>query len=149
MSLDRTNEIVGLSITICTLLGLIFAWLRWLRPRYRNARNKAVAISDALIGREAITDTITGRELAPALPGIGQRMETVERAVAHIADLLTTQHDQDQRLAALETRVDTLEAQAVERVAAKAEAVAAWQAVAAVAGQPESPAEPPLPGPGH
>ncbi len=135
MSLDRTNEIVGLCIGICTLAGLIFAWLRWVRPRIRSTRRKATAISDALIGREAITDSITGRELAPALPGIGQRMETVEKAVTHIADLLSSQRHQDERIESLETRVDTLEGQVIERVAAKAEAVAAWKAVAAVASQ--------------
>ena len=144
MDLDRTNEIVGLALGLLALMGAVAGWLKVIRPRYRAARRKAIAISDALIGREAITDTITGRELAPALPGIGARMETVEKAVTHVADLLTTQRDQDREIETLKERVteahkriDNLEAQTIERVATKAESVAAWKAVAAVANQPD------------
>lgn len=130
------------AIGLLTLLGMLLGWLRWVRPRIRAVRGKFVAASDALVGRDAITDSITGREIAPALPGIGQRMETVERAVAGIADLLLGQHAQDARIDALEVRVDghdsrlhQLEDQTIERVATRAESAQAWRAIAAVAQQ--------------
>lgn len=140
MSLDRSNEIVGLAVGVLTLMGLMLGYVKVVRPRWRKFRDRAIGGLDALVGREAVHDSITGKEIAPALPGIGTRMETVEQAIEHIADLLTTQRTQDQQIAELREdlgqlthRVKTLEDGAIERVAGKAESISAWRAVEAVA----------------
>lgn len=140
MDLSRTNEIVGAAIGLATLLGLVFSWIRWVRPRLQRARAEAVAVRDSLVGREAIVDTITGRVISPALPGLGVRMEAVEHAqvetkqvLEHIATLIEGQQDQDRRIEDHEDRIKALEDQTVERVVTKVESAAAWRAVEAVA----------------
>ncbi len=146
--LDRSFEIAGGVLALCTLIGVVFGYLRVIRPRWRNARARVAGALDALVGRDAIVDSITDRVLAPALPGIGVRMETVERAVAHIAQLLDSQQSQDVEIAEIRAelllladRVRQLEEGAIERVATKAESISAFRAIEAVAKSTE-PAEP-------
>lgn len=143
MDLDQTQTLIAVAGSVVGLVAAIGgAWLRWGRPRARSFKRQAVAGRDAIIGRDAIVDTITGRELAPALPGIGARMASVEGAqvemldaVKHIATLLESQQAQDRRIDAHEARLQALEKGYVERVVTKAESTAAWQAVTAVAEQ--------------
>lgn len=142
MGLDRTNDIVGLVLGLLALLGALLGYLRWVRPRIRRGLGVWVQIRDSLIGREEQHDSITGRKTADALPGIGVRMDNVERgqvqtqkALEHIATLIESQQQQDQRLDTVERRVDALEQAAIERVAAKAENVAMWRGVEAIAKQ--------------
>jgi hypothetical protein len=99
---------------------------------------------DALVGREAVKDSITGRELSPALPGIGQRMANVETAIVaiaqqqqEIADLKVTVAVHDREIGKLADGQARLEAAAVERVVSKAESAAAWRAMEAVAHDPD------------
>jgi hypothetical protein len=142
LDLDRTNAIIGVVTGLLALAGLAAGYVKVARPRWLRLRSRAVGALDALVGRDAVHDSITGREIAPALPGIGTRMETVERAVAHIAELLDSQRSQDQEIAnlradfgRLDARVSALEGGAIERVATKAESVAAFRAIEAVAKQ--------------
>lgn len=142
MDLTRTQDIVGLAIGVATLMGLVVGWLRWVRPRIRRLRAKTVMALDSLVGREAVIDTITGEEIAPALPGIGARMSHQEQQVELLSVAVTKLVDQQDHQRKLEERVDShdhrikaLEEQAIERVATKAESVAAWRAVEAVAKQ--------------
>ena len=65
-------------IGVMTLGAMIFGFFRWVRPKLKQASADIQAGRDALVGRDAIYDTITGKELAPALPGIGVRMATTE-----------------------------------------------------------------------
>ncbi|UUW87393.1 hypothetical protein [Pimelobacter simplex] len=140
--LDRTNDIIGLVLGVIAVLGALLGYLRWVRPRIRRGIGVWVQIRDSLIGREEQRDSITGRKTADALPGIGVRMDNVERgqqeqsrALNHIATLIESQQQQDQRLDTVERRVDALEQAAIERVAGKAESVAAFRAIEAVARQ--------------
>jgi hypothetical protein len=134
--------------TLLTLLTAVFAFFRWVRPKLKQAASDVRAGRDALVGREAIHDTITGAELVPALPGIGLRMATTEQqmgvlteAVAKLADSTLRLDDHDNRLRRLEEGV-------VERVVTRAESTAAWRAVEAIATQPEHD-DTPLPGVGE
>jgi hypothetical protein len=56
--------------TLLTILTAIFAFFRWVRPKMKQAASDIQAGRDALIGREAIFDSITGKELVPALPDV-------------------------------------------------------------------------------
>ncbi len=141
VSLDQTSASVSVALGIIAILGAVVAHFRWVRPKYRRGRDMFVAGRDSLIGRPAIVDTITGKELSPALPGIGNRMENVEQnqietrdALRHIAAVMEGQQIQDRRIDDHETRLHALEAAAVERIVTKAESAAAWRAVEAVSG---------------
>ncbi|MAE64165.1 MAG: hypothetical protein CMJ18_07800 [Phycisphaeraceae bacterium] len=138
------QELIAIAVGVTTLLGAVGAfWVKVLKPRIEAGRKEATAVRDAILGREPITDSITGREIAPALPGIGQRMATVEQALVTLAD-------QGRRLGDLEDeqidhgeRLDKLEAAQVERVVTRAESTAAWRAMeAAVQAEPDQEAGP-------
>lgn len=140
VSLAQTSTSVSIALGVIALVGALVGYLRWLRPKYRRGKGELVKAKDSIIGRPAIVDSITGRVLAPELPGIGQRIESVERnqvetrdALRHIATLLESQQAQDHRLNEHESRLSRLEEAVVERVATKVESMAAWQAVAKVA----------------
>lgn len=142
MTLDRTNEIVALALGILALLGAFAGYLKVIRPRIRKARVTLASASDALLGREAIYDSITGAEIAPALPGVGarmahqeQQMELLTVTVTKLVDQQVHQQKLERRVDGLESRVKGLEDQTIERVAGKAESISAWRAVEAVAKQ--------------
>ncbi|TQK73356.1 hypothetical protein [Nocardioides sp. SLBN-35] len=142
MTLDRSNDVVALAIGILTLLGLFAGYMKVVRPRIHKARATLASASDALLGRDAIVDSITGEELSPALPGVGarmahqeQQMELLTVTVTKLVDQQVHQQKLERRVDGLEHRVKGLEDQTIERVAGKAESISAWRAVEAVAKQ--------------
>lgn len=141
-SLDQTSTTIGIALGVLSLLAALGGYYRWARPKYRRGKQKITGVVESLVGRDAIHDNITGVEIVPALPGIGVRMASVEQnqvetrdALRHIATLLESQQAQDHRLDNLESRVHTLEGAAAERVVAKVESIAAWDAVGKIADQ--------------
>ncbi|MBO9523416.1 MAG: hypothetical protein J7518_17950 [Nocardioidaceae bacterium] len=125
---------------IYTLCGLIAIWVGWVklaRPRVRKLFKGWRAAQDALLGREPIIDPASGRELAPALPGIGQRMATVEDAVKMLAENVAALDAVNRRVDRIETQVGAnteniaaLMTATAERIITKAEAAEMWRAVA-------------------
>lgn len=102
---------------VATVAGVVFAFWKWVRPRWRSLKSDFRAGRDALVGREAVVDSITGKELAPALPGMGVRMDTNERqlatlteAVVALANTTTRLDDIERRVGVNERRLDRLEA---------------------------------------
>lgn len=141
-----TRLIVGIG----SAMAFVGAWLAWLRPRLRKTRADGVAIRDAILGRDPVVDSITGKELAPALPGIGQRMAHQEtqmsemtRAVTQLAETHAQMAEVRAEVHGLSGRVKKLEEAAVERVVTRAESAAAWRAMEAAAlAKPDDDAEP-------
>lgn len=125
--------------------AVLAGWLKWIRPRWRAFRHRATAASDAILGREAKYDSITGELVQPALPGVGvrladqqQQLDTLTVAVSRIADY----HD---RLDNHDVRITALEAAAVERVVTRAESGLAFRAMeAAVKATPSDDDHPPI-----
>ena len=149
MDIESTDALIGLGISAATLVGLLVGWLRWVRPKVKSATGQVAAASDAILGREEITDNITGRTLVPALPGLGVRMAFAEDSLTHqqaqmdkLTDAVARLADVQQQIDDLLRRIVALETGTIERVATKAEAVAAWRAIERVAeGQPVSDAD--------
>lgn len=96
-----------------TALGLL---ARKARGAYREAKKDGRAFKDAILGREEILHPDTGAVLAPAVPGIGSRMATIEAAVVEMANTHA-------RVDRLEVRVTALEAKDVERALARTESI--------------------------
>lgn len=121
---------VAAAIGALALLGkyALKGW-RWQRAFSR----KATAIGDAILGRDAVVDSITGKEIAPPLPGMGVRMAHQEQQMEAITVAVTKLASQQEYLVDHERRIKALEDQAVERVVTRAESAAAWRAVEAVA----------------
>lgn len=127
MSLDLIAVLVGIAVGLSALLG---GWWRWVRPRYRKAKRTVAAVTETLVGRDAITDPSTGRELVPAQPGLGVRMATMEEAIVRLSHM-------DGRVTAVETTVGEhtrqiaeLRDARIERLVTQAESAQAWRAMA-------------------
>ena len=129
---DSTNGMITLTLGFVALAGVVLGWLRWVRPKIHRGRKEVVAVRDAILGREAITDSVTGKEIAPALPGMGVRMAHQESQMALLTDAVAKIADSHGRLESLEDRVKALEEASVERIVTRAESAQAWRAIAAV-----------------
>lgn len=135
--IDLTVEQSGAAVAlVIAVVGALVAFVRWLRPRWKGFKRDVVAGRDALVGREAIVHPETGKELAPAVPGIGARMANVEQAIVSIAlqqveinDLKSSRDDLQHSRDDHHERITKLEFAAVERVVARAESAQAWRTV--------------------
>ncbi|HRD59388.1 hypothetical protein [uncultured Nocardioides sp.] len=143
--MNTTQQWLALVISATTVLALVGGWWRWLRPRYRRLRGEVVGIRDSILGREAITDSITGREIEPALPGMGVRMAGLEQAhtaleqsQARLLDAIAALTESNAIVANHEQRISALEMASVERVVMRAESAQAWRTIekAYESGQP-------------
>lgn len=139
--IEGTNEAVALALGITALLGVFVGWVRWVRPKIRNGRREVVAVRDAILGRDAIHDSITGKEIEPALPGMGVRMAHQEQQMQILTEAVAKIADSHLALENLEKRVKVLEDARMERVVSRAESANAWRAIAAAheAGPNETP----------
>lgn len=131
MNLAEVSATTGLALSLCALLAVLGGWLRWIRPRWRNGRREITAVRDAILGREAQFDSITGKEISPALPGMGVRMAHQEQQMELITSAVARLAETHERLENHESRIKKLEDAAVERVVARAESAAAWRAMEA------------------
>lgn len=128
------NEATQLSIAIgaiATALAALYAGWRKAKTVIREGRKDARAFKDAILGREEILHPDTGVILAPAVPGIGARMATIETAVVEMANTHL-------RVDRLEERVSHLEARDVERALARTESIELMRTIdAALKSTPE------------
>ena len=131
---------IALAGAVVALITALAGWWRWVRPRIERVKKDGAAMRDAVLGREVVVDSITGRELAPALPGIGVWMAHQEDQMRLLTDAVSKIADSHRRLEHVEQRVDEiavdvadLKAASMERIMARAESAQAWQAVEAVA----------------
>ena len=129
---DNPGQWIIFTASVLGALAVLWKAIQRARKRAKDVSGDVVAVRDSILGRPAVVDSITGKELAPALPGIGQRMDTVERALVALADQHTAIEDH-------ETRIKALEDARVERVVTQAESAAMWHAVAKVTDEPDDP----------
>lgn len=125
-----------LSKLLASLLAVLtaaFAFFKWVRPRLQRVVSDVRAGRDALVGRDAVHDSITGRVISPELPGIGVRMATTETQMTLLTDAVAKIADSHVLLEDHGRRIKALEAGSVERVAARVESTSAWRAVEAIA----------------
>lgn len=131
---------------IALLSALAGFWVKWLRPKVRRASAEITEVRDNILGRPAIVNEITKKEVAPAVPSLGAQIAGLGEAVRE----LTKSHA---RLDNLETRVDKvegyevriikLEEASIERIVTRAESAAGWTAMAeAIKADPDVTVEP-------
>lgn len=138
--LTQLSDWVPVAAGGVAVLSALVVWLRWVRPRIRATKADFTAAKDAIVGRPAIRDSITGREIEPALPGVGVRLAGLELAIQKLADSHVRLDTQQGQLGALAERtkrneddIEILKAASVERVVARSESARAWAAMEAVA----------------
>jgi len=127
---------IGLAIAAATLAGIAYAAFVKVRAAWRRGHQETVAVRDAILGREPIRDSITGREIQPALPGIGvrmanqeQQMEQLTKTVQLLAEHQATQHELERKVDQIDQRVKDLEDARVERIVGKAESTQALRVI--------------------
>jgi hypothetical protein len=123
-------------LTLTAVVAAVGGWVKWLRPRFHKIVDEIAKVRDSILGREAVRDSITGAEIAPALPGMGvrmahqeQQMELLTVTVTKLVDQQMQQQKLEQRVEEHEGRIAKLEADQVERVVARAESAAAFRAI--------------------
>lgn len=112
---NATQLILSAGAVVTALTAIAIAWRKASRVA-REGRKDVRAFKDAILGRDEIVHPETGKVLAPAVPGIGARMATIETAVVEMANTHL-------RVDRLEERVSTLEAKDMERALARAESI--------------------------
>lgn len=138
--LEPSQAIIPTLVGGLAVLSAVVGWLRWIRPRFHHASSQVVAVRDSILGRDPIVDSITGRIIEPALPGVGVRLEKLEdasltalEAIGKLADSHIRLNDHSIRIKDIEDRTSSLERGTVERIVTRSESAAAWRAVEAVA----------------
>jgi hypothetical protein len=145
VSLSQTATSLGIVLAVATLVGLWLTHYKVVRPWWRKLKRDVVGGRDVLVGRPAIIDPVTKKEIAPALASLGERLDSnqteINGTLRDIVSLLESQRQQQRWNEAMETRVTLLESGAVERIVTKAESASAWRAVEAVANGHTEPAD--------
>lgn len=135
--MTHIQQAITLTIGVCTLVGLAYAAHRWASPRWRRLSDRLGGAIDAIGGRPPMVDRATGREVSPAVPPLGVRLDRFEEGqdrlavvVTDLAALIRDQRDQDTRLDDHESRISTLETASLERTVTRAESAAMLNLVA-------------------
>lgn len=103
----------GWILAIISGITAILVIHRKIMRRVRQWSATATQVSDVLLGREAMYDSITGQEVSPALPGIGTRMskqeeqmELLTKAFSALSENHSRIDDHERRITALEDHID-------------------------------------------
>lgn len=125
-----TEVAVGISALAAAVAVVYTAW-RKARMGWQAGKQDMNAFKDAILGREEILHPETGVVLAPAVPGVGARMATIEDAVVKMADTHLQVED-------LRDRVSVLEKKDLERAMARTESIELMRTIdAAIRSTPE------------
>jgi hypothetical protein len=145
VSLSQTATSLGIILGVLGVISAVVAHYKVIRPRWRKFKGDVTSGRDVLVGRPAIIDPVTKKEIAPALASLGERLDSTQTEIngtlRDIVSLLESQRQQQRWNEAMETRVTLLESGAVERIVTKAESASAWRAVEAVANGHTEPAD--------
>lgn len=90
------------TVAVCTALGLLYVGGRRVFRAIYHLITRTNLVFDTMLGREAIVHPDTGMELAPAQPGLGQRLATMEHAIDVLAQNSSKLEDHEHRITALE-----------------------------------------------
>lgn len=138
-----TTDAVGVAVGVVTLVGAgAGLWLK-ARKKWRHSWDRIIGALETIAGRPEIVDRATGRVLVPAQDGMATRITRVEdgqtaqgatlaqmaQAMQKLADGLQQQQALVGRVDDHDERIAKLELAAVERVVARAESAAAFQAI--------------------
>lgn len=143
MNLDTTQALVGLCLSVIALTSAALVIIRKARPLIARATEVWGALMELLFGKAAEPQNpITGAAATQPVAGLGMRVANIEQRSTHqgaqleiLTEAVAKLVDAHERLDNHERRIKGLEDAAIERVFTKVESTAAWDAVAAVAGQ--------------
>lgn len=106
--LQFAAEYLGWIVAIVGAVGTLGVVMQRGGKHVHHLYTKVNDVSDVLLGREEIRHPETGEVLAPAAPGIGARMATMERWAEETGHVLNKLADTQAELRRTNTRVDRL-----------------------------------------
>lgn len=115
------------------LTAILTVWVGWAKvvgPRIKRAWSRGVGFFQTIAGRDPIIDKITGKEVAPAVPPLGEQMASINDTMGKLVAVIESNQDAHHRIDNHETRLVVLEEGRVERIVAQAESAQMWRAVA-------------------
>ena len=130
MTLNDASLWAILAGTIVGLPSILAGWIKWVLPRYQRWQGKRDAEHEALAGRPAVVDKATGKVLAPARPGIGEWMGSINDQMSALTEAVKSRAHVHERIDRLTDRVKALEEARAERIVAQAESAHMWRALA-------------------
>jgi hypothetical protein len=144
--LDTTQAVVVVAGTVISAAAILLGlWIKYGLPRYRKTSNTVMGALETLAGRDEIRDRSTRRLIAPAVPSIGIRMETLETktddlttVVKSLAESHALLDNHEQRIKRLEEDSVEFKAAYVERVVSKAEQAEMWRTVRHISRDPDA-----------
>lgn len=86
------------ALTISTLLVIWIGWAKYVGPKVRRFTDRAVGIFQAIAGRDAIIDKVSGKEVAPAVPPLGEQLSSINDTMAKLVAVIESNHDAHERL---------------------------------------------------
>ena len=115
-------DIAVVASSVVVVLGGIVGWYAKGRPKWRRFWSRLDGTFDAINGREPYVDAASGRHV-PALSPLTTRVANVEEAIVRLTRF-------EERMTAVEGRVENLEKAREERLATQLESAHMWKAVA-------------------
>lgn len=148
--MTQTQQAVSIIIGLLGIIGTIYGFMRYWRPKWRQVKSGAHLWWTTQVGTEAVTHPVTGDVIRPAQRGVAHRLYAVEQGQERQAELMErvialmeAEKTQNQRIDQVEARVTILEANTVERTVVRAESAALLNLVSQERDADCPPTEPP------
>lgn len=119
-----------MTLTLTTLVGVWIAWAKVIGPKVKRAWSRGVGFFQTIAGRDPIIDKITGKEVAPAVPPLGEQLGSIHETMSKLVAVIESNQDAHHRIDNHEARITVLEDGRVERIVSQAESAQMWRAVA-------------------
>lgn len=93
-----TPDGVQVLLTLSGVAGLWLGWAKVLGPRLARGWSRFVGIFQAIAGRDAIVDKVSGREVSPAVPPLGEQLTSIHDTMAKLVAVVESNHDAHKRI---------------------------------------------------
>jgi hypothetical protein len=101
-----TPDALQVALTLTTLAAIWLGWAKVVGPKLKPAWSRLVGTIQAIAGRDPIIDKVTGKEIAPALPPLGEQLSTINDTMAKLVVVIESNHDAHKRIDQVVQRVD-------------------------------------------
>lgn len=91
-------DALQVALTCTTILAVWVGWAKFIGPRVKRGWGRVVGIFQAIAGRDAIVDKVSGKEVAPAVPPLGEQLSTMNETIAKLVAVIESNHDAHERL---------------------------------------------------
>lgn len=102
-------DVIQVALTLSTLLVIWVGWVRYLGPRLKHRTRRLVGFFQTIAGRDPIVDKITGKEVSPAVPPLGEQIAAINDNMAQLIEVVRSNQDAHHRIDGIEGRVGGVE----------------------------------------